>query len=156
MIKRPKGHKRGCACVICARQRPRRKNSARPSKQNAGYENQQLQNLREEAKTLRGKVAKNRRGVRRNSAVRIPRAGFEVTENPVFRGSAKSRPAVRWYILDLYASNGAKISTRIRQQKPSGDEVRSMLGRRLNHHNVRKIELSGPYSQKPTAKTARK
>lgn len=177
---KPKGHKRACKCVICAR-KPTRK----PRRKNAGYENQ-MNTLHEQA------AADRARSTRRNSTVRIPRT-FEAAGNPAVvltkselakvllaRGRKrpvppKPRPAknnkghyprtgrgpkgnARWYILDLYSGNGTRRSARIKQSTNAAMQVEAagLVDRKVGNHIIRKVELSGPYARKPTSTTARK
>lgn len=64
----------------------------------------------------------------------------------------------RWYILDLFDSRDRVISTRIKHGTHAAyaREAASLVGRRVQHHIVRKVELSGPYAFKPSAASARK
>ncbi len=63
-----------------------------------------------------------------------------------------------WFIFDIFAGRGVHISTRIKKitRAKAHLEAGALVGHKLGRKIVRKVELAGPYSRKPTAKTARK
>lgn len=65
---------------------------------------------------------------------------------------------VKWYILDLFDGRGGKISSRYRKcaRAKCATEAAGLVNRKVGGKMVRKVELSGPYSRKPTGSTARK
>lgn len=65
---------------------------------------------------------------------------------------------VRWYILDLYNGRGTLVSSRYRKcaRAKCATEAAGLVNRKVGKSMVRKVELSGPYSRKPNAKTTRK
>jgi len=71
------------------------------------------------------------------------------------RGS-KGNP--KWYILDLYNGRGTLVSSRYRKcaRAKCATEAAGLVNRKVGKTMVRKVELSGPYSRKPNAKTTRK
>ena len=181
---KPKGHKRGCKCVVC--DRPMRKNTRRkPAKRNAGYERQA-----DVALWNRPDRAGRKTNVRHNSTVIIPgttrsrsaasglaahRARrknplpFEIvvqlrdasTKNPVDhfpRTTRGPKGNIKWYILDLYDGRGNLVSSRYRKcaRAKCATEAAGLVNRRVGKKMVRKVELSGPYGRKPNAKTTRK
>jgi hypothetical protein len=65
---------------------------------------------------------------------------------------------VKWYIIDLRDGRGNLISSRYRKcaRAKCATEAAQLVDRKVGKKMVRKVELSGPYSRKPTASTTRK
>lgn len=156
---KPKGHKRGCQCVVCghARSKNTRKQPA-TKRRNHGYENQMLGPMRRERKALAKK---------RNSAVRIPKPvrnpdNLNCIENPShYPPGPAGRPGIpKWWILDLYGLDGKVVATSIekatRTDAAAGARARAESGKRAHGHVVNEVTLSGPYPRKPSASTERK
>lgn len=202
---KPKGHKRGCQCVVCLH-----RTRKRTTERNHGYENQM--------NTLHQKAA---RATKRNSTVRMNPSKQQklasgitvgVTEVKGYPGTfiwwADSDKSIRrihgsmhiqantaaqalriavkkwtrvagtsprknsqlstrrtaqanprgWWIYDLYNGAGKLKTTRIRQHDKKGAYAcaHNLLNHKAGKFIVRKVELAGPYSAKPTANTARK
>lgn len=142
---KPKGHKKGCPCVICARVRPRRKNIAkkRVARRNHGMESQMRALVRSAPK----KAAK-----RKNSAVRM--------RNPDdlgCMGNPGGGGRQQWFMLDMFDKKGP-IATSIEQTTAASarDGAKHMLGRTVGRKRVQVAQLSGPYSTRPSASTVRK
>jgi len=91
---------------------------------------------------------------RRNTSIRI--AGNPTSHYP--RTTRGPKGNVRWYILDLKDGRGNLISSRYRKCAHSkcATEAAGLVDRKVGKKMVRKVELSGPYSRKPNAKTTRK
>lgn len=180
---KPKGHKRECRCVICARPKRSAKSRTKPrtksrvARRNIGYENQ--------AASLHDRVAAGQatRKTRQNSAVRMnpdPANHVTIVSGPVSalreylptptrspkpasnpehypRTARGPKGSQRWFILDLFGARGAKISTRIKKgaRGKIAVEASGLVRRRVNNRIVHRVELSGPYTRKPTTRSVR-
>ena len=74
------------------------------------------------------------------------------------RTAAGRKGTDTWFIFDIFAGRDEHISTRIKKltKAKAHLEAGALVGHRLGRKIVRKVELAGPYSRKPSAKTARK
>lgn len=82
-------------------------------------------------------------------------------KNPVDhfpRTTRGPKGSIKWFILDLYDGRGNRVSSRYRKcaRAKCATEAASLVNRKVGSKMVRKVELSGPYSRKPTATTTRK
>lgn len=178
---KPKGHRRGCQCVVCA---PRKRRTRR---KNHGYENQ-ARTLHQKGLSAARKMAKNstvvipgtrrarnavlKRTAAQNPGIQIPEGAIivlaqthepstsKVRRNTSHYPRTKRGPKgnVRWYILDLFNARGDRIGSRYRKcaRAKCATEAAGLVGRKVRNKVVRKVELSGPYSRKPNANTVRK
>jgi len=83
-------------------------------------------------------------------------AGNPTAHYPRTKRGPKGKP--KWYILDLFDGRGNLISSRYRKcaRAKCAAEAQGLVNRKVGKRMVRKVELSGPYSRKPNAKTTRK
>ena len=140
---KPKGHKRGCQCVICAR--PKRKSTKR---RNHGYENTNRIMMREERAALTGTRARPS-AKRKKKVTRRPNTSLRLMRNP--EGDSA------WWILDLYDTKGTVTSSIEQASEANAREAaQDAVGQNIMGKTISKAQLSGPYSAQPGPATERK
>lgn len=135
---KPKGHKRGCRCVVCSHGKKPVKKKATKRRRNHGMESQMRALVRSAPKK------------RKNSTIRMSR-------NPDDLGCMSNPAGKQWFMLDMFDRKGP-ISTSIEQTTPASarDGANNQLGRVIAGKRVHSAQLSGPYRTRPTASTVRK